>query len=558
MFFFNRTIILLLSGYLFLGVSHIAFLPPWEGFDETAHFSYIQQIADTGSLPKQRIAKLSEDVEEYKFYAPMPYSGIPPFEDNTGFTYKKFFKSTPQTIRKGRSYLHLPPEKPRRYAQGTTYNWQAQHPPLYYALLSPIYIATRSFPFADQIFILRCISYLFACSALLITACAGFLFSNPKLNFDNTELKHLLSIGVLSIPIFFPTWFPAMARIGNDSLCALLLSVLWILCLRVFFINNSIKVSVLIGLFMGLGCLTKAFFLPLSAGIIFSLSLQQFTKKDLLNKITVLKILLIPMIMFITSGWWYLGNWLEGSALLGSDEMNILKESGGIIKGLKQYFSVKAWLRGHAAIIASLGWSSTWSWARPPYLYIAPLAIAVAFITISYLWVLRSHKITAFAWLPFWSALPVIMGFSYHVLIRIALTGEGRGTGGYYLLFMVPVIGSTIGLGLLNFWHKKKFRFFVALLGLYAVSFSIVITWAQILLFSGIIFKSGNNKFYQFPYHFPPYFGIPNALTNLSAIAYPKLGTFCLITGAVPFIIGLILLWRLIGKIANIRANQTL
>jgi hypothetical protein len=63
---FNFSIILLLNGYLFLGISHVAFLPPWEGFDETAHFSYIQQIADTGSLPKQNRAKISKEVEEYK------------------------------------------------------------------------------------------------------------------------------------------------------------------------------------------------------------------------------------------------------------------------------------------------------------------------------------------------------------------------------------------------------------------------------------------------------------------------------------------------------------
>ena len=35
--------------------------------------------------------------------------------------------------------------------------------------------------------------------------------------------------------------------------------------------------------------------------------------------------------------------------------------------------------------------------------------------------------------------------------------------------------------------------------------------------FSGIIYKSGTNKFYQLPDHFPPYFGIPDALKNLSS-----------------------------------------
>ena len=555
---FNCSIILLLSGYLFLGISHIAFLPPWEGFDETAHFSYIQQIADTGSLPKLHRAKLSKDVEEYKIYAPMPYSSIPPFEDNGGFTYKAFFESLPQTLQIGNSCVHLPPYKSRRYTPGTVNNWQAQHPPLYYALLSPIYKATRSFALTDQIFLLRFISYLFAWFALLITAYGEFYLYRSQFKFENISLKHLLPIGTVSIPIFFPAWFPEMARIGNDSLCALLLSVLWLLFIRVYFIGISFKISVLLGLFMGLGCLTKAFFVPLSAGIIFCLILQQFTKAGVSNKSAFLQVIVNVMIIFVISGWWYLGNWLEDGSLLGSHEMTILKNSGGILEGLSQHFSVKAWLRGHAAMVTTLGWSGTWSLARPPYFYLAPLAITVMFLTISYLSVLPRFKINTFAWLPFWFALPVILGFSYHVLVRIALTGEGRGTSGYYLLFMVPVIGSAISHGLGSFWQKKRFRIAVALSGLYTIGFSMVISWAQVLMFSGIIYKSGNNKFYQLPDHLPPYFGILDALTNLSALVYPKFGVFCWLAGGVLFISGLILGWRLIGKSVKIRANQNL
>ncbi|MCK5281026.1 MAG: hypothetical protein KAK04_20875, partial [Cyclobacteriaceae bacterium] len=438
------------------------------------------------------------------------------------------------------------------YTQGTAYNWQAQHPPLYYALLAPIYMATRSFAMADQIFLLRVISYLFAWSAMLIIACGGYYLYHPQLNSENISLKYLLPIGTVSIPVFFPAWFPEMARIGNDSLCALLLSVLWLLFIRVYLIGISFKISVLFGLFMGLGCLTKAFFVPLSAGIIFCLILQRFTREGVSNKSTFLQVVVNVMIIFAISGWWYGGNWIEDGSLLGSHEMTFLKNSGGILEGLSQHLSVKAWLRGHAALITTIGWSCTWSLARPPYYYLSPLAITVMFITISYLSALPHWKINTFAWLPFWFALPVILGFSYHVLARIALTGEGRGTGGYYLLFMVPVIGSAISLCFRSFWQKKMFRITVALLGLYAVVFSMVISWAQVLMFSGIIYKSGNNKFYQFPDHLPPYFGIPDALTNLSALVYPKFGVFCWLTGGVLFTSGLILGWRLIGKSVKI------
>jgi hypothetical protein len=46
----KRSVMFLLFGQLFFGIAHIALLPPWEGFDETAHYSSIQQIADTKTL----------------------------------------------------------------------------------------------------------------------------------------------------------------------------------------------------------------------------------------------------------------------------------------------------------------------------------------------------------------------------------------------------------------------------------------------------------------------------------------------------------------------------
>jgi hypothetical protein len=46
------TAVLLLAA-LFIGLAHIALLPPFEGFDETGHYSYIQQLADTGRSPRR-------------------------------------------------------------------------------------------------------------------------------------------------------------------------------------------------------------------------------------------------------------------------------------------------------------------------------------------------------------------------------------------------------------------------------------------------------------------------------------------------------------------------
>ena len=55
----------LLLASLLIGLSHVAGLPPFEGIDETAHYSYIEQIAKTGTLPRFG-DKLRQDAQDVR------------------------------------------------------------------------------------------------------------------------------------------------------------------------------------------------------------------------------------------------------------------------------------------------------------------------------------------------------------------------------------------------------------------------------------------------------------------------------------------------------------
>jgi len=112
----------LLLAVALAGIAHVAFLPPFEGFDETNHFSYIQQIADTGTIPRYGIDKASSDVDSYP--GPRHYSPSPPYDNVGGLTYRSFFN--------GSSVPSLTPEGGLAYRPGRSVNAEAQHPPLYY------------------------------------------------------------------------------------------------------------------------------------------------------------------------------------------------------------------------------------------------------------------------------------------------------------------------------------------------------------------------------------------------------------------------------------------
>jgi hypothetical protein len=69
----TATMVLLLVGSLLTGLSFAALLPPFEGFDETAHYSYIEQIAETGAWPRLN-DPIAAEVSDYLDAAPGPTS----------------------------------------------------------------------------------------------------------------------------------------------------------------------------------------------------------------------------------------------------------------------------------------------------------------------------------------------------------------------------------------------------------------------------------------------------------------------------------------------------
>jgi len=534
----NVIVFFLLAGYLCLGISHIAMLPPWEGFDETAHYSYLQQIADTGKLPRQKKARISQDVENYTLFAPVPYSSNPPMQNNGGYTYKAFFKLSSEIMNIGYDYVKSKPDKPRFFTEGRSINWQSQQPPLYYLLLSPIYFMTRHLSWGEEIFILRLISYLFAWSAILIG-----IYSFQQKSVNNPSLCWAI-IGITLWPILFPSWFPAMARLGNDSLCALIMALIWFFLVKSSVEKISIKYSIIIGLLLGLGCITKAFFVPVSVGIL-SFYCFRFWMYEKIEFHKIIYYLSVAIICIIgVSGWWYFANWYQYGVLIGSDEMIALYDAGGFSKFIINNFQINKWIRGCLAFITTLSWCSSWSWARPPYMYLAPMVLIVFVVFISYAISLRGLNKKSVFWLPLWCLLPVLLGFSFHVLIRIALTSEGRGTSGYYLNFMIVPLGTALGSGFYRMWKNRTFKIMVIILSLYAIILSITTIWAQVLLFSGIIYKADTSKFYQLPEIMPPSLGLSETFTKLKIISFPYIGISMLIIGSIMLIIGLPLLWR--------------
>jgi hypothetical protein len=540
-------VLCLLGGAGALGVAHVALLPPWEGFDEEAHYSSLQQLVDAHELPRLGTAHLSQGVESYGTSAPMRYMPNPPTRAAGKFTYRSFFEAPDDVIARGRVVVHERPPEPRRYIAGARGNWEAQHPPLYYVVLAPAYLLTRQLSWAAHLFILRSVSYLLAWLALVlgVYTCARAIPA-PR---HGAPDRGWLMLGVAAWPVLFPGWFPEMARLGNDSLCALLTALVWWRTARALDEGPGFGYACTLGVLLGLGWLTKVFFVPLTAGLFAFWCVRQWRLGGRRAVASLsLHLMVAGALIAAIAGWWYVGDWRVHGAALGSVEVIRLEKAGGLVSGLRQHFTVGALVRLAASFVTRLAWPSTWSLARPPYAYLVPLGLVVLSATAAYLAALRQFRPTGIEWLPAWLAAPILVGFGHHMLVRIALTGEGSGFGGYYLHFLVAPLGLALGLGVGVWWRRPGARALWVALSLYSILFAIAISWAQVLLFAGLLSKSAS-KFYEAPVALPPFLGLPAALGRLAAIAYPVTGAIAWLIGGGLVLVGVLAAGKAVGAL---------
>ena len=525
-----KTIWLYLLSILFIGIGYISILPVFEGFDETAHYSRLRETKDHPLAIFEKESFLDRVVVEYS--GPMPYSsGEAPFDD--GFNYQKFFSDQSNSDNYIKKYWQTPMST--SFIQSSDKNWQNQHPPLYYLLLAPLII--KSIPFIYQFYIVRIVSF--------VIALTGVFFGLLSLRniFQSKKNKNVLTasfFGFMIYPIIFPMFFLEFARIGNDSLCLLILgliSYIWTFNSYHFYPR---KKSFLIGVLLGLGLLTKAFFIPITAAILFFVVIQNFANGITMgNGVKLLK--KISLILFpaaIIGGSWYLFKILVyGDPGLGTEVVE-LGGNGGLIAGLINNFSFVGFIRGLIVPIVSFTWAGSWSLVRMPVYLELPLLFFGFGLLYLHLQHLKKEKIVNFHWLGFLIFLFIYIGLAVHVIISMSLTGLGTGPG-WYLHILMPLLAPAIGLASLRFiqTYLNKIIFFTLLIYSFLFQLGAILSYAA--LFGAGAFK-GANKSFVFNQDILTLDSISKIYKNLSVISFPNLSFVSFLLGF--FILGYLMI----------------
>jgi hypothetical protein len=478
-------VICLLFAALLLGLAQIGLLPPWEGFDETAHYSYIQQFAETGQWPRFGDAQ-SKEVEDYLKVAPGAASL------QARWSYREFFASPAAVIEAGRNAAHSPRDLSSRWQGGVVANWEAQHPPLYYVLMTPAYLVSRTWSIAGQLFFLRTLSYLLAWLGLCLATASTFRDPHgvPK-----------MSPAIFIVPglwaYFFPMWFPAMARLGNDSLVCLLAAFAFVLSKRLFVRDSGLVRYASLGAICGLGLLTKVTFLPLVVALSFVLAVRAWQGRAAAEcaRSRWFGLIVLLIVAALTSGWWYVDKWIETGDLLASYDAIALRQHGGLISGLLQNPRLETLIHGIPVLVATFLWGGTWSLTEPPLIALVPLFLILVLQALGYLRSLRDHALTPIEWLAFLTATGLVVGLIQHLLIYVAI-GEGSAVAGWYPHSFAPVLFVMLGRSLSGLGVAHILRRAILVLMLYPLLFLPFAEFVEAQALSGCLDKIAGQAFF--------------------------------------------------------------
>ena len=201
-------LLVILAFQVALGAGYAVGTPAWEAPDEPAHYNYIRYVAERAEFPVMQTGDYDaaelERLKAARFPAGMSVDGV---------------------------------------------RYENHQPPLYYALMAPLFKASAGLPVPQQVVVLRLASVLLGALVLLAAhAIARTLFpANP--------------LTALAVPAFLaviPMHTAMSAAINNDTLSELLLAIILLLSLlRLQDRLPARRYVLLAGLVYGLGLLTK-------------------------------------------------------------------------------------------------------------------------------------------------------------------------------------------------------------------------------------------------------------------------------------------------------------
>lgn len=204
---------------LFHGGLYASLLPPWSMIDEPQHFHYIQRLSALETSPITGQTHLSPEIIESLFAT----------------RHWEFLHwSTPDS--------HIPQDM-----GPIAYSYEGHQPPLYYALLAPL-LNLLPGSILYKLYFLRWATL----GLSLLTVWIAW-----RLTLELFPKKHALAYSVGLFMALLPERAASVSRVNNDVLLEVLAAAFVWTCTRAMLKGLTLRRSLLLGMLLGLGVLTK-------------------------------------------------------------------------------------------------------------------------------------------------------------------------------------------------------------------------------------------------------------------------------------------------------------
>lgn len=439
-------------------IFYASMLPLWEGFDEWAHFAVIRAMAVGRTPLPHRDLPIPKDVAASMEIVAMPWEqrSLPV----SVATQDGFWKLLPEDRSRREAALRdLPRAWRSEDGPPRLYTYEALQPPLYYWLMTPFLRLMSGAGLAGQVMAMRWISALIASLAI------PFIYAIARTAFDDAHA----ALGCAAIAALMPEWAIEVARVGNDCLSVVLFSLLIWLGLRLMEDGPLMRWVAGLGFVLGLGLLTKAWFLAAIPAIVLLYCWMPTRARTR----GLLPLLSTGAIAVAISGWWYVRNLITTGTLTGLSESVMLheKNGGSMLAGALRVPLHIPWTNAIDSILVSHiyfgGWSSLTirSWGY---------RIFYALIALACIGLFRIARQVAIRWLlavylSFWA------GQLYNVVLIWMTKGMATSMGWYlYAVVAAEVVLCVAGLRAIvpkraGYWAATVGAVLFGLLDLYAM-----------------------------------------------------------------------------------------
>ena len=440
----TAALVLLWLAFVMRGLWYSALMPAWEGYDEPFHFAALQSVASGHSMPRADTL-VSLEVQDSLHLLPVPWELQFQSVPQPLTTHEDFWKLSPAE-RKQRvdALLALPPQQGSRPATEPLQNYESQQAPLYYWLAADPMGRMRALPLLSRLYWLRILNVLLASAVIPL----AFRIARRVLRSD------LQAIGVVAVIVLLPELMINVARVSNESLALICCSVLLMAALQIARQPRSWRWWILLGIALGMGLLTKAYFLTAVPAVLMLTAIGFWTARDAgtgkraMSAIAVRCGAALAVTLVIAGGWYARVHAITGSWSGQADDAAMRHMS--FVSKLSAITHVN-WKSGVLSVVISHVWFGGWSFVRVPRgLYIAAMLVIVVAIVGVAIRLSRPRGadgerrdvlVLAAFYLCFWA------GLAYHVLVTYLHLGVSATTGWYlYALVAAEIVLLVWGL----------------------------------------------------------------------------------------------------------------